>query len=94
MTEEKSLNFLTPLARCRSQQRGKTRDALALVYRYGDMDRFAGRRRRALRLSRTTCRDLVRSGAPAGIVERAARIEIIVSEDDGAVITVLNARCA
>ncbi len=91
MTTNANLLSLTPHARRRSQQRGKTHDALALVYRYGDLDRCAGRGRRALRLSRTACRDLVRLGAPVGAVERASRVELVVSEDDGVVITVLNA---
>jgi hypothetical protein len=91
MTHQRRPIVTTPHADLRCQQRGKTRDALALVYRYGDMDRHAGRSRRLLRLSRAACAELVRQGEPASLVERAGRIGIVVSEIDGAVVTVLNA---
>jgi len=80
----------SPHARRRSQQRGKSREALALVYRHGDLERRAGRHRIRVRLSHDACRGLVGAGFPPSDVERAARIELVLA-DDGAIVTVLNA---
>ncbi|GJD44092.1 hypothetical protein AFCDBAGC_1955 [Methylobacterium cerastii] len=76
----------------RAQQRGKRRDALDLVYRAGDRERPAGRNRRAVSLTSRACRDLVGEGTPPELVDRASRIELVVSENDGFVITILNRR--
>ena len=87
---DREFPLFTDHARRRSQQRGKRREALSLIYRYGDVERRAGRGRFAVRLSRAACVGLLASGLPKSQVERAARAEIVVSELDGAVITVLD----
>jgi hypothetical protein len=81
--------FISAPARRRSQQRGKRREALALVYRHGDRERLAGRSRRAISLSHRACRELIADGLAPALVERAKRIELIVAADDH-VVTVLN----
>jgi len=89
MRDRESLLF-TDHARRRSQQRGKRREALVLIYRHGDLERRAGRGRVAVRLSRAACAGLLAGGLSKTQVERAARAELVVSELDGAVITVLD----
>ena len=91
MTTNANLLSLTPHARRCCSSGAKTHDALALVYRYGDLDRCAGRGRRASRLSRTACRDLCGSALRSVLSNARAEVELVVSEDDGVVITVLNA---
>ncbi|KQO61023.1 hypothetical protein ASF24_03535 [Methylobacterium sp. Leaf86] len=83
---------MTTHADRRAQQRGKRRDALDLVYRAGDRERPAGRNRRAVSLTARACRDLISSGTPPALVDRASRIELVVSESDDFVITILNRR--
>lgn len=73
----------------RAQQRGKRRDALDLVYRAGDRERRAGRSRRAVSLSHRACGSLLRAGVPPHLVERARRVELVLSDIDDAVVTVL-----
>ncbi|MGU3659538.1 hypothetical protein [Methylobacterium fujisawaense] len=80
---------ISPHARRRAQQRGKRRDALELVYRQGDRQRRAGRSRRAVSLSHRACRSLISDGVPPHLIDRARRIELIVSESDEAIVTVL-----
>jgi hypothetical protein len=82
---------LTPYARRRAQKGGKRRVAIVLVHRYGDLERRAGRRCRALRLSRLVCRELVGAGAPPAAVERARRVEIVVCDDNGVIVDVRDA---
>ena len=83
---------LTDHAMRRSQQRGKMRGSLHLVYQFGDLERRAGPARFALRLSHSECEGLLSRGASLRDVERAARVELIVAERDGAIITVLHAK--
>lgn len=83
-------NSITSHARRRLQQRGKRLPELEVVYRHGDRERRAGAHRRAVSLSRAACRELVHTGVAAALVERASRLELVVSEHDGHVITVLN----
>jgi hypothetical protein len=79
---------LSPYARRCAQKRGKRRDVLILVHRYGDLERRAGRRRSALRLSRQACCDLVAGGALPAAIDRARRVEIVVCDDNGVVVDV------
>lgn len=76
-------------ARRRAQQRGKRRDALDLVYRAGDRERRAGRSRRAVSLSHRACGSLLKAGVPPHLVDRARRVELVLSDLDDAVVTVL-----
>lgn len=78
----------------RSQQRGKKRDAIRLVYNHADIERPAGPGRLRISLSRAMCLELVRDGARPALVDAAARTALVISTFDGAVITVLNARAA
>lgn len=81
---------ITEHARMRCQQRGKPVEAVTLVYLHGDVERWGGRGRRIVALSREASWRLVREGVAAATVERAARVEVVVSNADGALITVLN----
>lgn len=76
-------------ARRRAQQRGKPRDALEVVYRAGDRERRAGRNRRAVSLSHRTCGSLLKAGVPPHLIDRARRIELVLSDLDDGIITVL-----
>lgn len=76
-------------ARRRAQQRGKRRDALDLVYRAGDRERRAGRSRRAVSLSHRACGSLLQAGVPPHLIDRARRVELVLSDLDDAVVTVL-----
>ncbi|WP_156387673.1 hypothetical protein [Methylobacterium sp. Leaf399] len=73
----------------RAQQRGKRRDALELVYHAGDHERRAGRSRRAVSLSHRACRSLREAGVPPHLIDRARRVELVLSNLDDAVVTVL-----
>lgn len=81
---------ITCHARRRLQQRGKRLPELEIVYRHGDRERRAGSHRRAVSLSRAACRELIDTGVAVALVERASRLELVVSDYDGQVITVLN----
>ncbi|NUB11902.1 hypothetical protein GAY28_03750 [Azospirillum brasilense] len=81
-------------ARGRGRQRGKPRDVIQLVYANADCDCRAGRGRQRIWLSRSRCAELVQEGVRPGLIEIAARTVLVVSDADGAVITVLDARAA
>lgn len=85
-----SAPILTEHARVRCQQRGKRLDVVALVCRFGDLDERNEKGRRFVALSRKCCARLMRQGVAPALVERAMRVAVIVSNDDGVVITVLN----
>lgn len=87
-----STNDLSPYshhARRRAQQRGKRRDAVDLVYRAGDRERRAGRSRRAVSLSHRACGFLLKAGFPPHLIDRARRVELVLSDLDDTVVTVL-----
>jgi hypothetical protein len=82
--------IFTDHARVRCQQRGKRMEVVTFVCRFGDMERRNVPGRRLVTLSRKGSMRLLRQGAAPALIERALRVAVILSNDDGAVITVLD----
>ena len=83
---------LTRQAIVRGQQRGVKLAALELIAGYGDCDLPAGHGCVRRMLSHAGRAELLADGHKPALVERAARLTLVLS-DDGAVVTVWPRRC-
>jgi hypothetical protein len=77
---------LTCHARRRGQQRGASWGAIDLVYQYGDCDLPAGSGCVCRVLSRRALPELVADGWRPALIDRAARLTLVVA-GDGALVT-------
>jgi hypothetical protein len=86
--------ILDPVSRhaeIRSRQRAVSADTLALVVAFGDLDIPAGKSHFRRALSKHGRLELLDDGWPTALVERAARLTVVIA-DDGTIVTVYPGR--
>jgi len=77
-------------ARRRSQQRGISSQVVDLVLEHYDIVLHAGDGCQTIRLSRSELAALGHSGIDRQLIDRAARVVVVMREDNGLVVTVLH----
>ncbi|AMB46909.1 hypothetical protein Y590_18388 [Methylobacterium sp. AMS5] len=81
---------LSQHARTRTAQRGVTEAAIALLFRFGDVEIPTSFGRRSLRLSSRRAQELAAEELPIAVIDKARRMELILGDGDR-VVTVI--RC-
>lgn len=82
---------LTQHAIKRMQQRGITEQAVDLLLQYGSRSIPRGSRLAALSASVEDCHTALAEGEPVEVIDRLARIVVLVDEADSSVVTVFKA---
>jgi len=77
-------------ARRRSQQRGIASNAIDLVLEYFDKTLYAGDGCDSLRLSHDRLAELRNSGIDQQLIDRAARIVVVMRDDNSRIVTVMH----
>ncbi|MBW7848859.1 MAG: DUF4258 domain-containing protein [Rhodospirillales bacterium] len=77
-------------ARLRSQQRGITNEVVNLVLDHFDTVLHAGDGCQTVRLSRRGLAELRNTGTDRQVIERAARIVVVMREDNWRIVTVMH----